>query len=359
MKDPFKGLYNFVGGKVEKGENDTDAAYRELYEETGISADQVRLFRLMDITYYHIDFVLEIYVGKLNEKVNLLEEVNPLIWLPLTEDFANSNRFAGQQNIAHIVNIALQFPLDQQSLLHETSRCIGVDGCRGGWIAAVIENGRLKIEKYSTIGDITEKYPSFDEFLLDMPIGLPSSKNDIRPDDIARRLIAPRTSTIFPVPCRKAVYADTYDERIRANKQAMGKSITPLTNAIIPKMREVDEFLCSHIQYKNKIRECHPEVCFAGLNGSVVMSRKSTAKGLTERLQILRKYLPELSETEIKDKAREHRCNEDDIVDAICLAVTANLSVQGKTSVIPDNPSEDTSGLKMQLIVPKNLLEDN
>ena len=244
-------------------------------------------------------------------------------------------------------------------LLHKTSRCIGVDGCRGGWIAAVIENGRLKIERYATIGDIAEKYPAFDEFLLDMPIGLPSSKNDIRPDDIARRLIAPRTSTIFPVPCRKAVYTDTYDERIRANKQTLGKSITPLTNAIIPKIREVDEFLNSHTQYKNKIRECHPEVCFAGLNGSVVISRKSTAEGLTERLQILREYLPELSETEIKDKAREHRCNEDDIADAICLAVTANLSVQGKTAVIPDNPSEDISGLKMQLVVPKNLLENN
>ena len=344
MKDPFKGLYNFVGGKVEKGEDDTDAAYRELYEETGISPNQVRLFRLMDITYYSIDFVLEMYVGKLNEKVNLVEEANPLVWLPLTENFADSNKFAGQQNIAHIINIALQFPLDQPSLLDETSRCIGVDGCRGGWIAAVIDNGRLKIEKYTAICDITEKYPTFDEFLLDMPIGLPSNKTDTRPDDIARRLIAPRTSTIFPVPCKKAIYADAYDERIRENVLALGKSITPLTNAIIPKMREVDEFLCGHIQYKNKIKESHPEVCFAGLNGSVVMSRKSTSEGLTERLQILRKYLPQLSETEIKDNAREYRCNEDDVVDAICLAVVANLCKQGKTAIIPENPSEDIIG---------------
>ena len=34
-KEPYKGLYNFVGGKVENGESNDDAAYRELFEETG------------------------------------------------------------------------------------------------------------------------------------------------------------------------------------------------------------------------------------------------------------------------------------------------------------------------------------
>ena len=34
-KEPYKGLYNFVGGKVEKGESNNSAAYRELFEETG------------------------------------------------------------------------------------------------------------------------------------------------------------------------------------------------------------------------------------------------------------------------------------------------------------------------------------
>lgn len=37
MKDPYKGLYNFVGGKLEPGESSEAAAYRELQEETGIS----------------------------------------------------------------------------------------------------------------------------------------------------------------------------------------------------------------------------------------------------------------------------------------------------------------------------------
>jgi mutator protein MutT len=108
-KEPFKGRLNFVGGKVEPGETSEDAAYRELQEETGISRSQIRLFRLMDLTYYYQDFILEIYVGRLNEDVVLKEETNPLLWLPLDEDYTDRERFAGEQNIAHIINIALLF----------------------------------------------------------------------------------------------------------------------------------------------------------------------------------------------------------------------------------------------------------
>ena len=38
-KEPYKGMYNFVGGKVEDGETNDDGAYRELQEETGITRE--------------------------------------------------------------------------------------------------------------------------------------------------------------------------------------------------------------------------------------------------------------------------------------------------------------------------------
>lgn len=110
-KDPYKGLYNFVGGKVEPGESSEQAAYRELQEETGISERGIELFRLMDLTYYIDNLVIEIYVGRLNRDTELIEETNPLIWMPLTENFADMERFAGEQDMAHIVNIALKHPL--------------------------------------------------------------------------------------------------------------------------------------------------------------------------------------------------------------------------------------------------------
>lgn len=110
-KEPFKGRLNFVGGKVEPGETSENAAYRELQEETGISRQHICLYRLMDLTYYYQDFILEIYVGRLREDVALKEETNPLLWLPLDEDYTDRERFAGEQNIAHIINIALLYPL--------------------------------------------------------------------------------------------------------------------------------------------------------------------------------------------------------------------------------------------------------
>ena len=39
--DPYKGLKNFVGGKIEPGESGEKAAYRELFEETGIASEQI------------------------------------------------------------------------------------------------------------------------------------------------------------------------------------------------------------------------------------------------------------------------------------------------------------------------------
>jgi 8-oxo-dGTP pyrophosphatase MutT (NUDIX family) len=115
QKDPYKGLYNFVGGKVEPGEDAEAAAYRELFEETGITGRQIRLYRLMDIRYYHQGFDLQTYVGKLDEDVPLKEETNPLLWLPLTEDFTDKSRFAGEQNIAHIMNVALEYPIPEKA----------------------------------------------------------------------------------------------------------------------------------------------------------------------------------------------------------------------------------------------------
>ena len=113
-KEPYAGLLNFVGGKVEVGETSEDAAYRELWEETGIGRQQLCLYRLMDITYYYQEFVLEMYVGKLEENVTLREEKNPLLWIPLTENFADPKSFAGEQNIAHIINVALKYPIPER-----------------------------------------------------------------------------------------------------------------------------------------------------------------------------------------------------------------------------------------------------
>ena len=75
-KEPYKGLYNFVGGKVEENESNDDAAYRELFEETGISNKDVELDHFMDLNYFKYQNNLQVYYGILNHEVNLIEEKN-------------------------------------------------------------------------------------------------------------------------------------------------------------------------------------------------------------------------------------------------------------------------------------------
>ena len=350
-KEPFKGQYNFVGGKVEQDENSMNAAYRELEEETGISAEDIKLYRMMDITYYHLNFVLELYVGTLQEDMELVEEVNPLEWLSIEENFADSDRFAGKQNIAHFINVAMEFEAPENKLI-STGKYIGVDGCKGGWIASIYDKGSFEIKKYCSVDELVEANENYNELLIDMVIGLQSNKNEVRPDNAARALIPGRTSTIFAVPARQAVYADTKEEMKKANKQALDKGLQEQAIGIIPKMRELDEFLQNNPAHKNRLKESHPEVCFSRLNGSVVMSRKADGEGITERVGIIKQYMPEITEEYIYQEAKRFKCNADDVVDSIVLCITANLVSQGKTDVIPENVQEDITGLKMQMTIP-------
>lgn len=102
-KEPYKGKFNLVGGKVEQNEDGLHAAYRELEEETGITNNDIMLTYIMNFQYPISDFELEVYTGKLNKEVNLVEEVNKLYWIDKNENFFDINKFAGEGNIGHMV----------------------------------------------------------------------------------------------------------------------------------------------------------------------------------------------------------------------------------------------------------------
>ena len=102
-KEPYKGLYNFVGGKVENGETNDDAAYRELFEETGISRENIKLDHFMDLNYFKYENNLQVYYGILKHEVNLIEEKNKLEWVTINDELLNNSKFAGNYNIPHII----------------------------------------------------------------------------------------------------------------------------------------------------------------------------------------------------------------------------------------------------------------
>lgn len=102
-KDPYKGLSNLVGGKVEPGEEGMDAAYRELFEETSIKRDDIKLTRLIDFVYWLDDITVEVYVGRLNKVVAVSGDENDLYWSELDCDFFDMAKYAGEGNIGHMM----------------------------------------------------------------------------------------------------------------------------------------------------------------------------------------------------------------------------------------------------------------
>lgn len=82
--------YNFPGGKIEAGETEMEASYRELFEGTGISKDDV------DLTFLRHESVslqeptgsnvwsMYIVCGVLKNDVKLVPEKNLLLWVDVT-----------------------------------------------------------------------------------------------------------------------------------------------------------------------------------------------------------------------------------------------------------------------------------
>ena len=102
-KEPYQGMYNLVGGKIEKENDGLNEAYRELQEETNITNNDISLVHFMNIEYITFDKLIEVYYGILNKEVELIEKVNKLEWIDINDNFFDMTKYAGEGNIGHII----------------------------------------------------------------------------------------------------------------------------------------------------------------------------------------------------------------------------------------------------------------
>lgn len=103
LKDPYKGLSNLVGGKIENEETGIEAAYRELLEETNIAKADINFHHVMDFKYYLQNCYVEVYVGKLKREVSVSGDENILYWSDLDNNFFDMSLYAGEGNIGHMI----------------------------------------------------------------------------------------------------------------------------------------------------------------------------------------------------------------------------------------------------------------
>lgn len=105
IKDPYMGKYNLVGGKIDAGEDLLDSAYRELLEETGITTNDITLQPYIDFIWHPVHMQMHVFIGKLVHDVTLIPEVHPLEWMDITANFFDTDNFAGEGNIGHMMAI--------------------------------------------------------------------------------------------------------------------------------------------------------------------------------------------------------------------------------------------------------------
>jgi predicted RNase H-like nuclease len=241
---------------------------------------------------------------------------------------------------------------------------LGIDGCRAGWVAASIHlpSGKVEITLFFTMEQVWNTFgPSCALALIDMPIGLIDHGPEGRScDRLARRLLSPyRHSSIFTPPCRAALYAPT-DQASEVNFERTGKRLSRQTINIMPKMREVDQWLRSlPASDRDRIRESHPEILFTALNeGRPLMSNKKQASGKAERLALLPPHLADVNT--ILSSARQNIPSKDaawdDLIDALVLSLAARIALQTpeKGRSLPEIPVFDGEGLPMAIFYISN-----
>jgi predicted RNase H-like nuclease len=246
------------------------------------------------------------------------------------------------------------FPLSHKPHFNTPKFVVGVDGCRAGWLAVnLAPAASWDIAVFPAFAALWKEHRGAALLLVDIPIGLKDGGSEERRcDQEARRLLGPRRSSVFPAPCRPAVYAPDYDAAIRENRRRTGRSIFKATWNITPKIREVDEVLLRDAAARRTIREVHPEVCFWAINGGAPLSHaKKTAAGFRERLELLKRAYPEAEAVISKASAVLPRRDAapDDLLDALAAAVTALLGQTG-LDVIPAAPEQDARGLPMEMV---------
>lgn len=227
---------------------------------------------------------------------------------------------------------------------------VGVDGCTDGWVFVVEADGQLNAGVAPDMQSLLSDLADDAIVAIDVPIGLPDS-GPRNCDLEARRLLGvPRGSSVFPAPVRACLGAATYSDACAAHVSADGRRMSQQAFGILRKIREVDELLSGDPRLQDRVREVHPELCFAMWNkGTPMLHRKSRRPGRFEREALIDSLW--LGERErLRRVLCGHRYKADDLNDAFAALWTARRIRNHEAAVLPVSPPADIRGLRMEMV---------
>jgi predicted RNase H-like nuclease len=230
---------------------------------------------------------------------------------------------------------------------------LGLDGCKAGWVAAKWSGKNASYQLLTTNESLLEAIEGATQTFIDIPIGLESEIYNREADVELRKVLGKEyASSVFDAPIRPAAEAPSYSMASMISFDYTEKKISMQTWNITPKIMQIDALLRENEHLKVKCFESHPELLFKILNGgNIVEQKKSTGLGVKHRINLLKAYMPN-----VKDLYREVRENENakdlkdnDLLDAMALAVFAKISHQNGLKTIPEQPKQDEFGLTMAI----------
>ena len=208
---------------------------------------------------------------------------------------------------------------------------IGIDGCRGGWIAVYIENGEVSVRVESAKRKENSKeakgleafgFTKDDVILIDMPIlSAEGKRNNL--DQVLRNEMQKNGNkgSVFSIP--DDLLKDV-GGRLLINEDVL-KTTSEQLKGIAEKIEETCNFAKKSIEFK--FWESHPEFCFELLKKEKApLLKKKSGGGIAERLLILQEYLGIRGINTLLKKAKDLKEKDfdfDDLLDAACLAVMA------------------------------------
>lgn len=217
------------------------------------------------------------------------------------------------------------------------ARVLGVDGCPGGWVGALVTGGEVSWHA----GDFAAVLAlGADAVAVDIPIGLPSGAERRRADLEARAELGAQRSSVFLVPPRVVLEAGSQPEATRLSRAAGSVGVSHQSFHILAKVAEVD----AHVRAGADVIEVHPEVSLRRLCGRPLPPKRTLA-GRIARLEVLRGWLPDLE----LPSPLPARAKPDDLLDAVACAWTAQRWLAGTADVL--GGETDELGLPMRIVV--------
>ena len=219
----------------------------------------------------------------------------------------------------------------------------GVDGCPGGWVAAVQRGQDVEVRLVPLLRELVES-ERFDLIAVDIPLGL-TDRGPRKADTEARAFLGPvRGTSVMPAPIRATAYARTRAEADAIRRSIECKGVGAQTFGIYAKVAEADRLMRESEGSRTTLVEAHPEVSFALWGGRPLVEKKKTAEGAA-----IRRGLVEREFGPVPDWDYPRRIlGPDDVLDAYACLWTARRIVAGGARTF--GGEIDAEGLPMRIV---------